>query len=548
MNDIGKLALIAFGRARANPLSYWQVGAMLLAGGMVFCDSAAFAQSVEQEGQEDAIVQNGSSYRTSTLPIDQSAQQSDNPQSLLLRGTTGSGEQTPVFTQSLLDENASGEPTDVATAIRDTADPVRQLQSRARPVQPEPQVLDPLVIGTPSAKSNVNQPPSQLGTGALPETNPFEAEGFRIGSWRAFTSVEQSIGYSSNINQAAMGDGSAYSQTDLSLSLQSDWSRHSAQIDASGSYQVGLSSEAENIPSASVNAALNLDLVDGVAAEITASYGYTTESVTSSTITAPAATRPGVHSTGASIGLTRTGRKLTYSLRGSIGRTDYEGIKLTNGLTQLQGDRNNTLYSAVARIGYEASPAITPFVEVEAGSRRYDQLVDRNGDNRNSTILAGRVGVGIDLSEKLNGELSVGYQSEDYQGTNLETLSGVTFDGNLSWSPWRDTTINFTSSTDFSGSTTGGQNGSVIFSNGITATRQVNDRLSLDANIGVDVTHQDDGTRDDIEVTAGAGFTYWLNRFMALTGSVDHTNHRSSIGGSAEFDDTRIQTGIRLQR
>jgi hypothetical protein len=473
------------------------------------------------------------------------AQQATSSEPFRLRGTTGSGEQDPVFSESIEDANNS----DVnADPIRNTADPVQQLQGRALPAQRALPVVDPAVTGTPSAKSNVRASVEQSGTGALPETDPFTATGFRIGSWRAFTSLEQVLGYSSNINGVAMGEGGAFSETQIDLSLQSDWSRHSARIDANGTFRKPFTSVAEELPSANVSAGLTLDLVDGVSADFGANYGFTTESTTSSTITSSASNRPGVHAFGSSAGISRTGGRLDYSLRGSVGRTVYEDISLTSGGTESQKDRNNTLYSAIGRVGYEISPALTPFVELEAGIRDYDEKTDRNGDNRNSVIMGARAGVAVDLGEKLNGEISAGYRIEDYEGENLKNLESVTLDGNVVWSPERDTTIEFAAQTGFSGSTTSGQNGSVVFGADVTGTRQINDRLSLTANGGVDITRQDDGSRTDTVWTASTGFNYWVNRFMAFTGSVEHTVQQSTGGAINEFDDTTIQTGVRFQR
>ena len=63
---------------------------------------------------------------------------------LRLRGTMGSGEQETVFagTEPIGQDEAAVEP---ALPVRDTSDPVRQLQGRATPVQPEPPVADPLL-------------------------------------------------------------------------------------------------------------------------------------------------------------------------------------------------------------------------------------------------------------------------------------------------------------------------------------------------------------------------------------------------------------------
>ncbi len=260
--------------------------------------------------------------------------QPDMQMNFLMRGTTGSGEQEPVFPEELADER-QGSAQDIIR--RDTSDPERQLQGRAMPAQRASAVVDPLVTATPSARSNLRMQPEQSGTGASPESDPFAATGFRIGSWRAYTSLEQTLGYSTNINGVAMGKGGAFSQTGVDLSLQSDWSRHSARIDARGIYRKPFTSDAEDIPTVNINGELSLDLADGVNADFGANYGYTTESVTSSTITSAASERPGVHTYGGFAALRRSGNRLEYSLRGSVGRTVYDDISLVSGGTEFPG-------------------------------------------------------------------------------------------------------------------------------------------------------------------------------------------------------------------
>ncbi len=476
---------------------------------------------------------------------DQAMNEQGEPLSIMLRGTTGSGQQEALFPQPVQSSLATDESADT---VRDTSDPIAQLQGRARPAQPESQVVDPLSTGTPTANSNVRAPAEQLGTGAVVESDPFAPTGFRVGTWQVNASSEHTIGYSNNINSAPMGEESAFSETQVDLSLQSDWSRHSARIDASGNLRKALNSNAEDLPRAGVIGALNLDLVDGLALNLRANYDYATESVTSTNLTSATTTRPGVHVFGGSAELARTDRKLFYSLRGSVGRTVYEDVELSAGGTQPQNDRYNTLYTLTGRVGYEMTPALAPFVELEGGIRDYDKNSDRNGNNRDSVILAARTGLDIDISEKLSGEISVGYQTEQFDDDELEDLSSVTLDGNLVWSPARDTTLTFNAQTGLSESTTAGQNGAIVFGAGVLAERQITDRLSVSANAAIDITRQDDGSRTDHVVTAGAGFNYWLNRFMALTGRVEHTKQYSTEGPSEEYDDVTVQGGIKFQR
>ncbi len=474
------------------------------------------------------------------------------PQStVLIRGTTGSGEQeTGLFEEGFADDGeleAVGDATASRTVGIPTPSPL-QVQGREQAVQREPQVPDPLTTASPGPRSNVRVAPSQTGAGVVSEPDPFAATGLRIGTWRVFSTLEQTLGYTTNTTATADGEGGGFSQTDAGISIQSDWSRHSARFDANGSWRRYLDGSVDDLPAANVSAGVALDLVDGVRATGDLTYDYSTEAPTSTNINSEATNRPGVHATGVTIGIARTDRRLVYSLRGSVGRTDYEAIELAGGSEESQDDRNNTLYTLSGRVGYQTSPAFTPFVEGQIGRRVHDQEKDRNGEERDSVIAGASVGVDVDISEKLTGEVSVGYQSERFEDGAIEDLDSWTLNGNLTWSPVRETTVNLSATTGFSGSTSAGQNGAIVNRFAINAERQVNDRLTLSADAAVDITRQDDGSRTDTVYTVGGGFNYWVNRFMALTGRVEHTDQRSTEGSAQEYDATVVRGGIRFQR
>ena len=93
------------------------------------------------------------------------------------------------------------------------------------------------------------------------------------------------------------------------------------------------------------------------------------------------------------------------------------------------------------RTGYEISPALTPFVEIEIGRRLYDQEIDSAGFRALVRPLAARAGLELDLGEKLSGEISAGWLREDFDDDRLEPLSTPTVNADLKWSPERGTDV-----------------------------------------------------------------------------------------------------------
>ena len=161
------------------------------------------------------------------------------------------------------------------------------------------------------------------------------------------------------------GKPGAFLQTDGSVTLRSDWSRHEAQIEATGTLVKAMGDGQPATPTAGVNGSLRLDLIDGFSATLRGNYDYSTEALSSTSLVSGVAERPAVHAFGGSAELARTGGYFDFSLRGSADRTAYEAAVLDSGGTFSQNDRNNTLYQLTARTAFGPTPSIKPLDNTE---------------------------------------------------------------------------------------------------------------------------------------------------------------------------------------
>jgi hypothetical protein len=430
-----------------------------------------------------------------------------------------------------------------AQAVRAPIPLSPRTQQRAQPVQAEPIVFNPESVDQ-SPRDNLAAEPVQSGTTVVEEEDPFAATGFRLGIFEGDLSLEQSVGYSSNISRNVDGEGGAFSQTDVNLGLVSDWSRHELQINLNGSYRRPFDSDEIDQPFFSGTTALRLDLLDGVTLTTSGFYTAQTQSFTSTTLAPGAVDTPLFENYGGAIELQRADRKLQFTLRGEIDRDIYESASLGGGVTVSQSDLNNTQYGASLRVGYEVSPAITPFVEGGYAIREFDETLDRNGDRRDSNLINLRGGIEFDLGDKMQGEVAVGYVTEQFEDPSLADLRGVTFDGELNWSPERDTQLTLTLGTQTNSSINAGENGSIIYNAQIAAERQINHRWSVNGLLGFQRETNDE---NNTTLEVGVGIEYWVNRFMAMTGDLEY-NSFSSDAADADFDEVSARIGVRLQR
>lgn len=472
------------------------------------------------------------------------------------------GEADPVFTESVQQADARRrEINDLSSAnarrnqltgtseqIEDTpqAEPITLPSSTQQRAQPALAVTPITNTNDPdgSTLGNIAVDPVQTGTPAIQETDPFASTGIRLGTFDLNVSLEQAIGYSNNVSEQANGDGGAFSETSVSANITSNWSRHEWQTNINGSYRRPFDDEEIDQPQLAIDTALRLDLIDGYTLTTDGFYNITTQGFTSSTLVPGAIDNPNVENWGGGAELQRTGRKLQITLRGGVDRDEFQSSDLGGGIVQNEDDQNNTEYRATARVGYEISPAITPFIEGSYAIRDFDQESDRNGNDRDSDIFELRGGVEIDLGEKLNGEIALGYVNEKFEDPLLEDLDAFTINGQLNWSPERDTQIALTLGTTTNNSITANENGSILYNGRLDATRQITDRFSVNAFADAQIETNDDNNQT---FQVGVGTQYWVNRFMAITSQVDYQRFKTDAPNSS-FDATSGQLGVRFQR
>lgn len=416
-------------------------------------------------------------------------------------------------------------------------------QVRATPVTPATPVINPNDINQ-SPLGNPAATPVQTGIPQIPETDPFAPTGFRLGTYDVNVSLEQAFGYSDNVSEQVGGSGGGFSETTIDADITSNWSRHQWQTNINGSYRKPFDDKEIEQPQLQVDTALRLDLIDGYTLTTSGFYNISTQGFTSSTLAPGAVDNPIQENWGGGVELQRTDRKLQLTLRGDVDRDEFQPSELGGGIIQNEGDRNNNEYRITARVGYEISPALTPYIEGAYAIRDFDQELDRNGNQRDSDIFDIRGGLEIDLGEKLTGEIAIGYVNESFDDPALEDLDAFTVNGQINYSPQRDTQIGLTLGTQTNDSIITDDNGSIIYNARIDVDRQINQRFSVNAFADGQIETNDD---NNTTLQAGIGTQYWVNRFMAITSQVDYLRFSTDAPGT-DFEATSGQVGVRIQR
>lgn len=455
--------------------------------------------------------------------------------------------------------NRAALPDGPGTASRDG----RPAAERRAPAAAEarPGEEETLTTGTVPARSidaldlerNTAVPPESQRVDAIEtlaqeaEAEPFQPPGIRVGTFVLRPSLEQGIEWTSNATGTAGGSSDYLSESTLRLNAASDWARHSATLDAFGTYRTSVAGTGFSEFRGGADARLRLELGNEFALNSALGYQRRPEAASSPVTIAGTAGRPLRQTLSGSLGLEKSAGRLRLGATGTVTRDIYGDAELSTGGTLSQADRNQTLYALALRGGYEISPALTPFVEVEYGRRIYDNAVDSAGYRRSANRYGVRAGASFDFGEKLNGELSAGWITENPDDPRLGPVSGLSAEGSLLWSPIRGTTVALTGATEIEGSTTPGASGSVLYSSTLGISRELRANLTGTATFGVDWRNYAYSSDRDLTLSGEASLTWWFNRYAGIRGRARHEQTTSTIAGRAA-QSTSVYLGVTLRR
>lgn len=403
--------------------------------------------------------------------------------------------------------------------------------------------------------SDERQPldPGAERTGAIegldrkPEEEPFAAVGIRVGSFILKPSIEQGVTATSNADSSSAGKPAVLSQTTLRLNAVSDWERNSATLDGYGIFRKTVSGDEIEDAQGRVEGTLNLDLDHDWRAIARLGYEAAPESASSPVVIEGTASQPLRQTLDGSLGIEKRLGKMRFGLTGAVEHDAYGDARLSAGGVLSQKDRDSTLYTAKLRGGYEISPAITPFAELELGRRLYDRRIDGSGFERSATRLGGRAGLQLDLGEKLAGEFSAGWLREAIDDDRLAAVSGATMAADIKWSPERGTTVGLNGTTTVEGTTTAGESGSILYSSRLSVEREIRADLTGEATLGADWRDYTGSNGHDLTLSAEAGLTWWLNRYVGISTRARTEKLTSNLPGR-DATTNSVFVGLKLQR
>lgn len=442
-----------------------------------------------------------------------------------------------------------------------------------RPGRPPPGVNEPATAmltplrltrrgGPDAATTSLQNVPTTIATQRrLPvvDPDPYAPTGVRAGAFLLRPAIEVSGGYDSNPTRVNRLPGSALAVVAPELVVRSDWRRHALNADLRGTYTWyrqdyldpigGSLGTPEVIDRPSVNSRVNgrLDVNSLSYFEGEGRYLVSTDAPGSPNIQAGLRRFPWVTTLGGTVGYAQRVNRFDVLLRGAVDRITYQDSVFTDGQTASNEDRQYTQYTGSVRVGYELKPGLRPFAEAGAYTRERDLEFDRFGVQRSSNTRFFKVGSSFDFSQKLVGELAVGYLRTEYRDETLPMLSGPTLDGSLVWAATPLTRFTATATSIANEIATPGVAG--VFSRDLILRADHDFRrwLTATARVGFGVDQYFGWDRLDHRYFFSLGLLYRLNREVQVRAEYRHDWLRSNVP-AVDWDADLYLIGVRLQR
>ena len=384
-------------------------------------------------------------------------------------------------------------------------------------------------------------PPSLRRKPRPVEEDPYAALGIDLGSFLLKPSIEVDFGYDDNPGRQP-GDvkGSPFSTVTPKLEFASTWSRSELR----GSITGGLTRYFEvddNRPT--LNALLDgrLDVSRDTSLDAEGRFVLDTERLGSDGVSASATKRPVTLAYGGTLGVTQAFGDASLRLRGSVDRNEYQ---MTPGSSV---SRNYNTYGLALRAGYEITPALKPFVELDADQRVHDDRFDSAGIRRDSHGLTGLAGLTFELDGALKGEVSAGYGERHYEDPSLDRLRGVITNASLVWTPSALTTVTLTGTTAFNESSITGASGSISRQIGVDIAHSFRRNLIGTAALTQTTTDYQGVSQTEHLWDATVGLEYKFTRSVSVKASYAYEHLASTVPG-ADYTANTVMLGLKLQR
>lgn len=380
------------------------------------------------------------------------------------------------------------------------------------------------------------------------EEDPFAPVGLNWGGLRVTPSAETSAGYDSNPNRSATPEhGSSVIREEIGVGVKSLWNSHDLQMQLRGAYSAYPQAREASRPDGDGKMTLRLDATKETAVDVELRGGLSTQRPGAPGVPGSIEGQPLVLSTGSTLGITQTAGRFILGLHGSLDHVNYEDAHTVGGPDVAFSRNNYSTYGLQAKVAYEITPEVVPFVQGDIDQRRYDQTLDLSGFNRRSNGQAVRIGTKIDSRDFLSGTVSVGYMQRQYEDPGLSDIRGPLLDGALVWTVSPLTRVTLQGSTEMDETSVASATGVLVQKASLEVAHALLRNLILKGLIGFQESNYKGISLKEKTVIGDFSIEYKLNRSFALKASYRREQLNSTLP-SSDYKANIFLLSLRLQR
>lgn len=368
-----------------------------------------------------------------------------------------------------------------------------------------------------------------------PREDPFYSNmvGIPYGSFLLFPEISLTHGYDSNIYAERKNETSDWVTTVSPLLVaKSKWDRHTLNFGLGADIGSYMNHSAENVTDywLALGGQYDFSPESNVFGNLVHSHNHEDRG---SADAVPGLNPTQYDSTEASVGFARKDGAISTSARFTSEKFDFStpagAVSPYNN-----DDRNRTMDSVVARVGYAVSPILEPFIQAETDSRRYDKTLDDNGFMRSSDGYRIALGMEFRTSATMQGEAYIGQMYQQFDDVRFTDVNQPYFGGDLSWKPLAGTTATAFLERTLAETTVAGASSSVDTTMGAKVEKVISQNMLVNGRMAY--TWSDfKGGRNDETLDAGAGLKYYVTPTVFLGADYRFVNRDSNVSYANYF-------------
>ena len=377
-----------------------------------------------------------------------------------------------------------------------------------------------------------------------PELAPL---GVRVGAFVLAPRVELRAGYNDNLNAIEDGRGDAYGVLFPKVDLRSDWSRHALRVGAdalSGRYR---DTTSENVDNWTATTEGRLDLGRASTLNGNASVARLHED-RASPDSIPGAEPTAYRLSEAGAGWVHPFGRFEARLQGRLSDYRFEDQAVPAGLapgTVVGDQRDRRTTSTEARLRYAVWPGYGAFLRGAFGSQDYDRRT-ATGVNRDSRSRELSIGVNLELTDLIFGDVYVGHRTQVYDEPGVDANDSFDFGVDLSWNLTRLTTLSVLARRGVEESTQPGASGYLSTTWALEVEHELLRNLLLVGGSRQNRRDYDGIERQETVWQHSFGANYLANRHLQLRLQFYYRDQDAS-GGGRRFTQKVVEQGIVIQ-